>query len=467
MKGYGLKQKIWLTIVIVALITIVTGAGLTYYLYETFYVDKQKSLLTMQGKELKKFYQTDKGKQEFLERVEWTDQTSDAEVIFTDDPMLLSAGIPYEEFTNNLITFEERQRLLQGKEVIFVRKHPRFNQDILAVTIPLIEGNQLEGAIFLYMPMANVYEPFQSIRIILIGALVLFLIIVVLVGLKMTNQIIRPLKEMESVAQKMSQGDFSKRISVNKKDEIGNLATSFNILASSLEEVDKKRREFLQNVSHELRTPLSYMQGYTEVILEEENLDKVQTDKYVSIIHNEAGRMNRLVNDLLDLAQLEDDSYPMKCDPLPFAQLIMDVAERFELAASQKKMAISVDLDHDIIVNGDADRLEQVVSNLLDNAIRYTPEGKTVKIHLSAEEENAKLLIQDSGRGIPGEDLPRVMERFYRVNKARTRKEGGTGLGLSIVYHIVKKHDGEVVIESEFGRGTSIIIKLPLLSEFE
>ncbi|WP_456272189.1 sensor histidine kinase [Bacillus sp. AK031] len=456
-----------MTIVIVSLITIVTGASLTYYLYETFYVDKQKSLLTMQGQELKTFYQSDSTRREFLERIEWTDRTSDASVIYTDDPMMLSAGIPYEEFTNNLITFEERQRLLQGKEVIFVRKHPRFNQDILAVTIPLIEESQLEGAIFLYMPMANVYEPFQSIRIILIGALIILLCIVVFVGHKMTNQIIRPVKEMERVAQKMSQGDFSKRILVKKQDEIGNLATSFNILASSLEEVDKKRREFLQNVSHELRTPLSYMQGYTEVILEGTDPAKEQTDKYVSIIHNEAGRMSRLVHDLLDLAQLEDDSYPMKCDPLPFAQLVLDVVERFKLPAAQKKMNISMDLDDDIIVNGDADRLEQVVSNLLDNAIRYTPEGKTVNVHLSAEQETAKLIIQDSGQGIPEEDLPRVMERFYRVNKARTRKEGGTGLGLSIVYHIVKKHDGEVEIESEYGSGTSIVIKLPLFPEFE
>ncbi|WP_396953990.1 sensor histidine kinase [Neobacillus niacini] len=453
-----------MTIIVVSLVMIVTGAGLTYYLYEKFYVEKQKSLLVVQGEELKSYYQNSTNKEEFKKRIEWTDKTSDARVIFTEDPMLLSAGIPYEEFTdNNLITFEERQHLLEGEKVIFVRKHPRFNQDILAVTIPLFKENQLEGAIFLYMSLVDVYEPFQSIRFILIVMFVVLLTLIIWIGHKMTNQIIKPLKEMETISQKMSQGDFSKRILVKKKDEIGNLSNSFNILASSLEEVDKKRREFLQNVSHELRTPLSYIKGYTEAILDGIVVDRNDIEKYVSIIQNEVGRMHRLVHDLLDLAQLEDDSYPMKCEPLPFAQLIMDVIERFELLASQKEIAIIRELDQDIIVNGDIDRLEQVVSNLLDNAIRYTPKGKSVRICLSQEENTAIFIIEDSGSGIPKEDLPKVVERFYRVNKARTRKEGGTGLGLSIVYQIVKKHDGELKIDSVYKEGTSVIVKLPLI----
>jgi signal transduction histidine kinase len=453
-----------MTIIVVSLVMIVTGAGLTYYLYEKYYVEKQKSVLVVQGEELKSYYQNSTNKEEFKKRIEWTDKTSEAKVIFTEDPMLLSAGIPYEEFTeNNLITFEERQQLLEGENVIFVRKHPRFNQDILAVTIPLFKKNHLEGAIFLYMPLVDVYEPFQSIRMILIVMFVILLTLIIWIGHKMTNHIIKPLKEMEAISQKMSKGDFSKRILAKKTDEIGNLSNSFNILASSLEEVDKKRREFLQNVSHELRTPLSYIKGYTEAILDGIVVDRNDIEKYVSIIQNEVGRMHRLVHDLLDLAQLEDDSYPMKCEPLPFAQLIMDVIKRYELLASQKDIAFIRELDQDIIINGDIDRLEQVVSNLLDNAIRYTPKGKSVRLSLSQEKNTAIFIIKDSGSGIPKEDLPKVVERFYRVNKARTRKEGGTGLGLSIVYQIVKKHDGELKIDSEYGEGTSAIVKLPLI----
>ncbi|MED4205699.1 sensor histidine kinase [Neobacillus mesonae] len=460
----GLKQKIWTTITIVAVIAIVFGTGLTYYLYEKFYVEKQKEILIIQGEELREFYFKAANKTEFKKRVQWTDASSDAKVIFTEDPMLLSAGIPYDELAeNNLITFDERQRLLAGKKVIFIREHPRFHQDILAVTIPLLENKQLIGALFLYMPLADIYEPFKSIRTVLAVSLVLLLALVVWTGLKMTNRLIKPLKEMETISQKMSQGDFSKRIELHQSDEVGNLAASFNTLASSLEAVDQKRREFLQNVSHELRTPLSYMKGYTEAILDGVAGDEAVARKYVSIIHNETERMQRLVHDLLDLAQLEDDSYPMKDEPLPFAQLILEVAERFELSARQKEIQLVQKLDDEIIVNGDSDRLEQVVSNLLDNAIRYTPKGKPIKITLMEEVSFAVLMIQDSGPGISKEDLPKVVERFYRVDRARSRKEGGTGLGLAIVFQIVKKHNGELNIESEeCSGGTTVIVKLPL-----
>lgn len=445
---------------------IVFGTGLTYFLYEKFYVEKQKEILIMQGEELRGYYYKAANKEEFKKRVQWTDKASDAKVIFTEDPMLLSAGIPYDESAdNNLITFEERQQLLAGKRVIFIREHPRFHQDILAITIPLLAKNQLTGALFLYMPLADIYEPFRSIRIVLAISLFLLLTIVVWLGLKMTNRLIKPLKEMESISQKMSQGDFSKRIQVDQSDEVGNLAASFNILASSLETVDQKRREFLQNVSHELRTPLSYMKGYAEAILDGVAGDKKAVERYVSIIHNETDRMQRLVHDLLDLAQLEDDSYPMRDEPLPIAQLITDVADRFDLAASQKEIQLVQNLDDDLIVNGDSDRLEQVVSNLLDNAIRYTPNGKSIAVTLKREGASAVLMIHDSGPGIPKEDLPKVVERFYRVDRARTRKEGGTGLGLAIVYQIVKKHQGLLNIESAEGSGTTVVVKLPLYKE--
>lgn len=461
--NYGLKQKIWTTISIVAVITIIFGTGLTYYLYEKFYVEKQKEILIMQGEELKKFYHQAANKTEFNKRVKWTDESSDAKVIFTEDPMLLSAGIPYEEFADNsLITFDERQKLLAGKKVIFIREHPRFHQDILAVTIPLLKNGQLAGALFLYMPLADVYEPFKSIRPVLILSLIVLLTIVLWLGHKMTNRLIKPLKEMEAISKKMSQGDFSKRIEVQQSDEVGNLAASFNTLASSLEAVDQKRREFLQNVSHELRTPLSYMKGYTEAILDGVAGDTAAVEKYVTIIHNETDRMQRLVHDLLDLAQLEDDSYPMRNEPLPFAQLITDVVDRFELTASQKGIQLIQNLDDEIIVNGDSDRLEQVVSNLLANAFRYTPPGKPIQITLMKERMTAVLRIQDSGPGIPKEELPKVIERFYRVDHARTRKEGGTGLGLAIVYQIVKKHHGEFLIDSDIGCGTTVMVKLPL-----
>lgn len=156
------------------------------------------------------------------------------------------------------------------------------------------------------------------------------------------------------------------------------------------------------------------------------------------IIQDEAARLSRLVHDLLDLAQLEGDSYPLTMEPIVFAQLIHDVLDQMAFIANQKGIYLKRTLDEDCIVYGDSDRLQQVVRNLLDNAIHYTPSGKSVSIELLVHQHKAELRVTDEGNGIPKEDLPHVSERFYRVNKARTRKDGGSGLGLAIVYQIMK-----------------------------
>lgn len=181
----------------------------------------------------------------------------------------------------------------------------------------------------------------------------------------------------------------------------------------------------------------------------------------MQIIQDEATRLSRLVHDLLDLAQLEGDSYPLTMEPIVFAQLIHDVLDQMAFIADKKSITFKRTLEEDCIVYGDSDRLQQVIRNLLDNAIHYTPSGKSISIDLQVHQGVAELKVTDEGGGIPKEDLPHVSERFYRVNKARTRKDGGSGLGLAIVYQIIKKHHGTFDIQSEPGFGTTAIIQLP------
>lgn len=199
------------------------------------------------------------------------------------------------------------------------------------------------------------------------------------------------------------------------------------------------------------------MKGYAEGI--EEGI--IDQKKGMQIIQDESTRLSRLVHDLLDLAQLEGESYPLTMEPLVFAQLIHDVLDQMKFIASQKGISFNRALEEDCIIYGDSDRLEQVVRNLLDNAIHYTPSGKSISIELFVHQNTAELSITDEGSGIPKEELPHVSERFYRVNKARTRKDGGSGLGLAIVYQIIKKHRGTFVLQSEQGIGTTAIIQLP------
>ncbi|MFC0524966.1 sensor histidine kinase [Pontibacillus salicampi] len=461
-RGVGIRKRIWLTISIISFGTIMTAIGLTYFLYENFYVDNQKESLLHQGENLVEEYYASHGADAFEARLRWTNANTKAETIHLKDPRQLNEDLPFQVNGTSFISKQQLEQLQTNQTVTIIKAHPALDQDILAIIHPLMEEGVLTGAIFSYLPLEQVYAPFESIRVIIMGILLTLIILVVWIGKSMTDRLLHPLKTMEAISEQMARGDFSKRITLKGKDEIGSLAQSFNTLSSSLQEVENKRREFLQNVSHELRTPLSYVHGYTEALLDQKVRDEEERERYVTIIHQEVQRMNRLVNDLLDLAQLEGESYPMQQAPIPFAQLVRDVAERFQLRASKEHKRLTLTVDDEIIVKGDSDRLDQVVSNLLDNAFHYTGENGTIDIALQRKEGEVSLSISDSGEGIPPKDVHRIMERFYRVNKARTRSNGGVGLGLAIVQQIVQRHSGTIHIDSTLGLGTTLEVILPL-----
>ncbi len=457
----NMEWKIWLALIIVSLVTIISAFGLTNYLYNTFYVDQQINLLLSHGNALAASYE--QNEQLFLEKVQWSGDSLEWDIIYTDDPMLLSGGLPFDmTMGENLITFEERQSLLSGENVVMIRNHEKLGQDILAVVIPLLKEEQLRGAIFLYTPLSTMYEPFRSFQVIILVTSIVLLVLMIFIARKITNYLVKPIKKMTEVTKRMAAGDFSERVMINQKDELGELTHSFNTMAISLQEVEEKRKEFLANVSHELRTPISYMKGFTEGV--EEGV--VEIEKYITIMKRETSRLERLIHDLLDLAQLEGDSYPMKSTPISFAQLIIDVVERFEIEWKERGIEVILDIDEDIIIYGDFDRLEQVVSNLLQNAIRHSGNDSNIEVSLvENKEKEAVMQIKDEGEGIPEKDLPKVLDRFYRVNKARTRKDGGTGIGLAIVHQIIKKHEGTILIKSKLGIGTTVTVKLPLYEE--
>lgn len=222
-------------------------------------------------------------------------------------------------------------------------------------------------------------------------------------------------------------------------------------------------REFLAMVSHELRTPLSYTKGYTEALIDGIAESKEVEEHYLNTIYNESKRMERLVNDLLDLAQLEKTTYTMRKDEIRLDQIIQRTTLRYT-DVYQKK---GVSLEYQNVGNkemwmiGDEDRLTQILVNLLDNALRHTPEGGSVIIKTYLEKDQIVLQVTDTGEGIEKQHLERIGEKFYRIDKARSRKHGGTGLGLAIVKQIIDKLDGKLKIESEVGVGTTFTISFP------
>lgn len=226
--------------------------------------------------------------------------------------------------------------------------------------------------------------------------------------------------------------------------------------------LEEMRSEFVANVSHELRTPLTSLRGYLETLLDGAVEDPAAMHRFLEIMSKETERLTRLINDLLDLSRIEEKRAVHRWQPVQLVDNINQVVAMFRLQAQEKKLELTTEVPSRLpVVYGDPDMLTQVLINLVDNAIKYTSAGGRVTVRTRVEEENIRVTVEDTGIGIPPESLPRIFERFYRVDKARGRELGGIGMGLAIVKHIVLAHGGQTYVESVVGKGSTFSFALP------
>jgi len=457
-----LSKKLWVFVTTTIIITIGFSFLLSNYFYEKLYVENVRKGLLEEGTKLSADYEGGPLSSELIEKVEWYNTKNESEVFIVSNPRELSACLPYEIDYDSIIGPDERDQLLNGQSVEKMGYEERFDRDVMAVIVPLIDSNRLEGIIYLYVPLARISELTNDFSIIGLVVGLLFVVMSVYIGTIFVKKMTKPLEMMKKAAEKVTAGDYSARVPVFSKDEIGQLGTAFNLMSVSIQKEDERKKEFLEDVSHELRTPISYVKGYSEAL--KAGLVKTSKDqeRYLSLIHREASRMERLVGDLLDLSRFDSEDFQLKMGPLPLAQLIEDCLEKYSPTLQQKGLYLNAELDPDIIVIADEGRIEQVIQNIVNNAINYTEQGG-ITVRLSKHERGCILSIKDTGIGIPREDIQRVTQRFFRVNKARTRSDGGTGLGLAISNKLIQLHGGELEIDSDLGEGTCISIILPVI----
>ncbi|MDK8182351.1 two-component system histidine kinase PnpS [Paenibacillus sp. UMB4589-SE434] len=241
---------------------------------------------------------------------------------------------------------------------------------------------------------------------------------------------------------------------------------------SDIRRLERMRSEFVANVSHELKTPIAAVKGFAETLMNGALNDPEIAQSFLQIIHDESERLNRLIGDILELSKIESKRVPLQFSPVHMPSFMQQAVEMLSKEADKKRIQVSLVVEDDMYMEADEDRLRQIVLNLLSNAINYTSDGgqaKVVAAPLDVNEdgdyERIQLTISDTGIGIPKKDLPRIFERFYRVDKARSRGSGGTGLGLSIVKHLVDSHHGTIKVDSEIGVGTTFTIELPVLQD--
>lgn len=283
------------------------------------------------------------------------------------------------------------------------------------------------------------------------GALSLFMVQFLAHG--MTS----PLREMAAAAKTMARGDYSKRVTATSHDEVGELARAFNGMASELEQVERMRRDLVANVSHELRTPISALQAVLENLI-----DGVEEPDLVTFttMHEQVRRLGRLVSQLLDLSRLESGAVPLQRVVFRVEDLLQQAVRESKLHSHNIHLTVEVK-PPDLSADGDPERVHQVVANLIENAIRHSPDDAEVAVSAYGNDRRVTIEVADEGPGIPQHEASRVFERFYRADAARSSTQGGTGLGLAIARWIVDLHGGVIRVESRQPTGCRMVVELP------
>jgi len=271
-----------------------------------------------------------------------------------------------------------------------------------------------------------------------------------------------PITNLRRGIQRMGKGDFSSRVPEKGSGEMLELARAFNSMSEKLETLDQSRNSFVSNASHELKTPLATMKIMIESLIYQPDMDKELRTEFMSDINKEIDRLSTIVSDLLTLVQMDSQSVKLTRENVSIAALCKETAHRLEPIAQKREQKILLTLGDPCDLYADKSKLTQVIYNLMENAVKYTQVGGQVKVTLVKEGRDAVLSVTDNGPGIPKENLPHIFDRFYRVDKARSRESGGTGLGLSIVHQLVLLHGGAIRVESEEGKGSTFIVEIPL-----
>lgn len=275
----------------------------------------------------------------------------------------------------------------------------------------------------------------------------------------LSGTILKPVRALTHAARRLEQGDLSQRVQIRGRDEIGELAHAFDTMAESLERSELQRRQLLNDVAHELRTPLTNVRGYLEA-LQDQVIEPEPA--MIASIYEEAMLLNRLITDLQDITLAEAGQLHLHREPIALEDAIIQAVQAVSLQAESKQLALSTHLPENLpLVEADAQRVGQILRNLLQNAIKYTPEQGKVSVSAQAFQQEVLVSVRDTGVGIAPEQLPMIFKHFYRADTSRTRETGGSGLGLAVVEHLVHAHGGQVTVQSHVGRGSCFTFTLP------
>jgi signal transduction histidine kinase len=332
------------------------------------------------------------------------------------------------------------------------------------VAMPVVSDAQTIGVAYLSQSLRDVLTVLNDLRTRLLLSTAIALALSVVVGLWLSRRITRPVQQLTTAAEAVAEGHFDQAVHIHSRDELGRLGQTFNDMTARLQAARQMQVDFVADVSHELRTPLTSIKGTIETLREGAVNDLDVRDRFLETVETETDRLIRLVNDLLLLSRADSAALNLSRKPIDLGQLVQALANRLAEQAQLHDLKIEVAIDPEAPPAwADADRIEQVLLNLIDNAIKYARPHGTISLRVSTTEDDWVLVeVHDEGIGIPADELPRLGQRFYRADKARSREQGGHGLGLAIAQSLIHAHGGRLWLDSEEGVGTTVSFTLPM-----
>ncbi|MBY3621298.1 two-component sensor histidine kinase [Paenibacillus sp. VTT E-133280] len=339
------------------------------------------------------------------------------------------------------------------------------NEPNFVTEADIVSSGETIGRVFMFSPTVPIQTAIKTLNNTFIGVAAVVLVLSALIILLVSRKLVQPLLRMIKITKRISEGIYDWKLEPRGSDEIAQLSHAINRMSSNIQHYEQQRRQFLADISHELRTPLTYMKGYSEVLKNGLVQNQEDQERYLQLLYTQSIQLQRLVQDLFELANMEQGSFKLVIDRTSVDKVMQNALELMSDSIQQH----GIELDYQpssspVYVKGDERRLQQVVINLLENARKYTPSGGRITVSTSTSNGQAVIMVKDTGIGIPADELPHIWQRLYRVEKSRSRTTGGTGLGLAISREIVMLHQGQITVDSTEGSGTTFKVLIPLIS---
>ena len=458
-------NKLMIAYLIIMIIMLVIISGLMSNFLKDYFLEQKKQQLLKEGQDINQLagkyilgYIDDKYLSFALSTVS---QSVDANIWFVDSNgyVWAEAGFLDNSWRGVQLTGQDVKSVLAGNTITKIGKFDdRFSTPMLTVGVPIKIGKLVMGAVFIHSPLYEINNALNGVyRFIWLSLLISASVATILIYW-ISQKISQPLIEMSDIAKAMAKGDFSHKATIESNDEIGLLADSFNKMADALGNLEKMRRDFVSNVSHELKSPLTTIRGFVQGILDG-TIPMDQQEGYLNIVLEETDRINKIIKELLELSRMESSQFKLSLSVFDINELIRRILLKQENYIEQKKLDVEIDFEQEhCLVEADKDRIEEVILNLIDNAVKFTPDNGKLRIATYTKEDKVYVSVSDTGMGITEEDLPHIWERFYTADKSRA--SGGTGLGLSIVKRIIEQHHQNIWVESKPGEGTTFTFTL-------